>query len=84
MTERSDSPIKKTDCYGCRNNYYNGQGAKECWSFKDATMEKRIVIHRDQMPPYKSKPEWKPSCWYGDTGLHAIKPEVLTKEGFWK
>jgi hypothetical protein len=30
---------KKSDCEGCRNDFYNGKndlGVGECWSFKDA------------------------------------------------
>lgn len=26
----------KSLCAGCRNDFYNGQGAKECWSYKTA------------------------------------------------
>ena len=26
----------KSLCGGCRNDFYNGQGAKECWSYKGA------------------------------------------------
>lgn len=26
----------KSLCTGCRDDYYNGQGAEECWSYKTA------------------------------------------------
>jgi len=32
MTKAEKLPL----CSGCRNDFYNGQGAKECWSLKDA------------------------------------------------
>ena len=31
-------------CSGCRNNFYNGTGAKECWSLRDARVVKRWRI----------------------------------------
>lgn len=78
--------MTKEKCNGCRNNFYNDNnplGVKECWSFKSAKLENRIVLHKDQPPPYKSRPTMKPNCWHGN-GYIAIKPDVLTKKGFWK
>jgi hypothetical protein len=31
-------------CKGCRNDFYNGQGASECWSFKTAEVVTRYKI----------------------------------------
>lgn len=31
----------KSLCQGCRNDYYNGTGAKECWQFKAAKVVTR-------------------------------------------
>ncbi len=39
-------PCKKSDCSGCRNNFYNGNnslGVSECWSLKTA---KKIVRYQ--------------------------------------
>ena len=35
--------IRKTKdlCRGCRNDFYNGEGAAECWSYKDAKAVRR-------------------------------------------
>lgn len=34
----------KQMCRGCRDDFYNGQGAQECWLFKDAKVVKRWRI----------------------------------------
>ena len=34
----------KSLCTGCRADYYNGQGAKECWSYKSAKIVDRYRI----------------------------------------
>lgn len=31
-------------CRGCRDDYYNGQGASECWMLKDAKVVTRYRI----------------------------------------
>lgn len=31
----------KSLCEGCRNDFYNGEGAKECWSLKTAQVVQR-------------------------------------------
>lgn len=78
----------KSMCSGCRDNFYNGgnpYGVAECWSYKDAQVVKRVMIHRDQAPPYRNvKPRETLSCWYGDSGMLAVKPESIGKDGFWK
>ncbi len=32
-------------CRGCRSDFYNGQGADECWSLKGAKVVTRWRIH---------------------------------------
>ena len=73
-------------CAGCRDDFYNDHnpyGVKQCWSFESAIIEKRIIVGMCQNPPYHQKPKWCMSC-YKPTGSCAVKPEALTKEGFWK
>ena len=78
----------KSMCSGCRDNFYNGNnslGVAECWHFKDAKVVQRVIIHRDQMPPYRNlKTEPTLSCWYGDHGLRAYSKDSFTSEGYWK
>lgn len=31
-------------CRGCRNNYYNGEGADECWCYPNAKVVTRYKI----------------------------------------
>lgn len=42
---RKPESVPKADklamCKGCRENYYNGEGASECWSLKTAKVVKR-------------------------------------------
>jgi len=78
--------VTKLDCCGCQNNFYNGNnayGIKECWSFKTATLVKRLQIHVDQAPPYLHvKPEMVPNCKRVERYV-MVKPENITKQGFW-
>ena len=34
----------KALCVGCRDNFYNGQGAAECWAYKDAQVVTRYRL----------------------------------------
>ena len=34
----------KALCKGCREDYYNGTGAEECWSYKSAKVVTRFRI----------------------------------------
>jgi hypothetical protein len=34
---------RKFFCYGCRQNYYNGEGAKECWCLDTAKLRQRKI-----------------------------------------
>ena len=82
--------MDKKHCAGCRNNFYNGNnlhGVKECWSLKDAKREWRIPVGMQEAPPYKNKKKVKvPTCFHGDGPYRTIyvKPEVITKEGYWR
>ena len=79
--------VTKNDCAGCHNNFYNGHnslGVQECWSFKTATLVKKLDIHVHRSPPYKGmKPTARPSC-YKAQGYVRVDPANLTAEGFWK
>jgi hypothetical protein len=82
--------MDKKHCYGCRNNFYNGNnphGVKECWSLKDAKLEWRIPVGYWENPPYKNKKKVKvPNCKHGEGSNRTIwvKPESITKDGFWR
>ena len=76
----------KRDCDGCYNDVYNHGcgGATECWSFKDATMVKKLDIPVDLGPPYKHlKPTSRPSCYKAQRYVRVAK-EALTNDGYWK
>lgn len=78
--------MKKDNCIGCYNNDYNSGlgGSKECWSFKDAKMIKRIPIRVDQRPPYnKSNAKKMPNC-FNSQRMCYVSPEVLDDKGFWR
>lgn len=74
-------------CAGCRDNFYNGlnpMGVKQCWSFPTATVEKRFMIPVDLRPPYNPKSaRWVLSCYHPERVCN-VKPEAITKAGFWK
>jgi hypothetical protein len=59
----SDPKMTKERCAGCYNNFYNGQGASQCWSFETATVELRKKVPVDQMPPWNQPPALYPSCY---------------------
>jgi len=81
----------KRDCAGCHNDFYNHNrmglneegGEPKCWSLKDATFVKAMDVPTNQPPPYKLPLTKRPSC-YKAQGYVRVKPENLTKEGFWK
>lgn len=68
--------IKKSDCIGCRNNFYNGNndlGVKECWSFNDAEIVSRKRVHYNLVPPWRMRPVKVPNC-YHETGYAYVDP----------
>ena len=73
-------------CEGCRDDFYNGNnpyGVKECWHLKTATLAPRLLIHFDRMPPYREKPQMRPTCYHAER--HAtVKPDSLDAQGYWK
>ena len=84
--------IKKKCCIGCHDDYYNlsstsGSSDGVCWSRKSGKMVWRIPIGVDEPPPYKNKKKIKvPICWHGGGSNRTImvKPESITKDGYWK
>lgn len=78
--------MDKSKCNGCYNNDYNFGlgGSKECWSFKDAKLIKRLKIHVDMQPPYDKKSAKKyPNC-YTEKRYVFVNPEVLDSKGYWR
>jgi len=75
--------IDSLQCRGCYNDFYNGEGAKECWNLKTAKMESSLLIHVDQPPPYHQAPKMRPNC-YKAQGFVTVKPNRLDSKGYWK
>lgn len=76
----------KQDCGGCYNDVYNHGcgGAKECWSFEDAQMVKKLDVPISMPPPFtRLKPTTRPSC-YKAQGYARVAQDSLTKDGYWK
>jgi hypothetical protein len=79
-------------CRGCYCNYYNskatsGSSDGMCWNRKSGKIVWRIPIGIDEPPPYKNKKKVRvPSCWRGggSNRIIMVKPEVITKDGYWK
>ena len=75
---------KKSDCIGCRNNFYNGNnplGVSECWSLKSAVMKTRFELGTNV-------PMWireayrkvrKPSCYHGKGYVYLESIPVYAK-----
>lgn len=56
---------KKEMCHGCRADFYNGQGAKECWMFKTAHVVNKVgysTLHVMNGPD--TIMEKTLSCWH--------------------
>ena len=81
--------MKKSDCIGCGNDFYNGKndlGVDECWSFKDAKIVSRITIGHWENPPYKNKKKIKvPNCYHqrGSSRTHYVDPKQINSQGYW-
>lgn len=79
--------MNKDRCAGCYNDFYNGKnghGIAECWSLKAARLEKYLLIHVDQPPPYDAKKlTTLPTC-YKKSRFVKVKPEALDSKGYWK
>ena len=76
----------KSMCSGCYNNDYNHGlgGSKECWSYSDAKIIKRLAIPVDMRPPYNAKNAKSMMSCYQQKRMVFVKPEVLTSDGYWK
>lgn len=73
-------------CSGCYNDFYNDNnpyGIKKCWLRDEAQLEPRLLIHVDQAPPYHQKPTMRPTCYKAQRFV-TVKPDALTKEGYWR
>ena len=53
VKEHPKSSPTKTKCAGCRDDFYNGEGAAECWGFKTARVVDKVgysSLYRDNGP----------------------------------
>lgn len=67
-----DEKLKR--CRDCRNNFYNGHGAKECWSLASATPQTVFVVPTWQEWPEKHmKPIERLNCWTPNSGTSVMK-----------
>ena len=69
--------MDKSNCIGCREDFYNGNntlGVKECWNLKTAEliMRKEVSVH--QVPPWNQAARLFPKCYCRD-GYIYISPE---------
>ena len=55
--------IKKHDCIGCEDDFYNKNGERECWGLKTAKMILRKKVPLSQAPPWNQRQELLPSCY---------------------
>lgn len=76
--ETMANDAKRQLCVGCRNNYYNGQGADVCWSLAGAKRVKRTRVGTWQPPPYKWLPVTTLSCHHenGSSWIESDDPRV--------
>lgn len=86
------SAIKRSDCVGCRDDFYNrnrmglneSSGRPTCWNMASATRVKARDVPINMPPPYKTLPlVTRPSC-YKAQGYVRVKADALTPEGFWR
>lgn len=63
--QHPDVAPSKAMCRGCRDDFYNGEGAKECWAFKKAVVVNKVgysSIHCANGPDTIMKETL--SCWH--------------------
>jgi hypothetical protein len=74
-------------CSGCREDFYNDKnplGVKQCWMRKSAKLAPSVLIHIDQVPPYRNlKPKDRPTCYKAERHV-TVKPEAIGSDGYWK
>ena len=57
-------------CQDCYNNFYNGQGAKECWSLANAKPQTVYIVGTWQMNPMEhTRPVERLNCWHPASGM---------------
>lgn len=65
MEHKAANP-EKSMCHGCYDDFYNGEGAQECWAFKTARVVNKVgysSIHCANGPDTKMVKTF--SCWHG-------------------
>jgi hypothetical protein len=75
-------------CKDCYNDFYNGRenfgGKNYCYSREKAELVPRLLIPIDLRPPYTHlNVQQVPNCYHRQR-YATVKPESLTKEGYWK
>ena len=67
-------------CRDCYNNFYNGTGAKECWSLESAQPQVVYVVPTWQEWPEKHmKPINRLSCWRPNRGTSIMSRQGIEK-----
>lgn len=61
-------------CAGCRDNYYNGQGADECWMLKTARKVERKEVGFWDTPPWTHQPVVETLSCYNKEGYVYVEP----------
>lgn len=61
--------IKRTDCFGCYNEFYQSS-TRKCWSFEGAEMKMGRLQHKDTLPKdYKGRFKLIPDCYIYQNGF---------------
>lgn len=71
--------MKKENCYGCYNDFYNGKNEldiKECWHLESAKLIMRKEVHINQRPPWTQNAIRKPNC-YRKQGFVYVGPTQI-------
>lgn len=81
--------MKKSDCAGCYQDFYNYRtgfdGATTCWSFDEKKkLEKRYVVSVEQRPPFGKHDIRKVPPCYSPQRYACVPVDSITKDGYWK
>jgi hypothetical protein len=69
-----DKADKLKLCRDCYNNFYNGTGAKECWSLATAQPATVFVVPTwQEYPERHMKPIKRLHCWIPNAGTSVMK-----------
>ena len=69
-----DKKEKLERCKDCYNNFYNGQGAKECWSLEGAKPATIWIVGTwQEYPADHAKPIERLHCWQPNRGTSVFK-----------